>query len=64
QLSMLRTIEILLGLEPMNLNDRMAAPMFSLFTNKPDYHPFGPAKISDQLSEADRQLYQQLVRPK
>ena len=63
QLSMLRTIEILLGLEPMNLNDRMAAPMFGLFTNKPDYHAFGPAKISDQLSEADRQRYQQLVGP-
>jgi YVTN family beta-propeller protein len=63
QLSMLRTIEILLGLEPMNLNDRMAAPMFGIFTNKPDFHPFAPAKISEQLSEADRQRYRQLASP-
>jgi len=63
QLSMLRTIEILLGLEPMNLNDRMAAPMFGIFTDKPDYRAFEPAKVSDQLSEADRRRYQQLVGP-
>ncbi len=63
QLSMLRTIEILLGLQPMNLNDRMAAPMFGIFTNKPDYHPFRPAMISDRLSEADRQRYRQLAGP-
>jgi hypothetical protein len=63
QLSMLRTIEILLGLEPMNLNDRMAAPMFGIFTNKPDFLAFAPAKISEQLSEADRQRYRQLVGP-
>ncbi len=63
QLSMLRTIEILLGLEPMNLNDRMAAPMFGIFTDQPDYRAFEPAKVSDQLSEADRRRYQQLVGP-
>ncbi len=63
QLSMLRTIELLLGLEPMNLNDRMAAPMFGIFTDKPDYRAFAPAKISGQISEADRQRYQELVGP-
>ncbi|PYS83434.1 MAG: hypothetical protein DMF70_06700 [Acidobacteria bacterium] len=63
QLSMLRTIEILLGLEPMNLNDRMAAPMFGIFSAKPNFAPFVPARISSQLSEADRQSYQQLAGP-
>jgi DNA-binding beta-propeller fold protein YncE len=61
QLSMLRTIEIMLCLEPMNLNDRMAAPMFGIFTDRPDYHAFVPVKPSDQLSQADRQRYQQLA---
>jgi YVTN family beta-propeller protein len=63
QLSMLRTIEIFLGLEPMNLNDRMAAPMFGIFTNQPDYRPFVPARISGQISEADRQRYLDLAGP-
>jgi YVTN family beta-propeller protein len=60
QLSMLRTIEILLGLEPMNLGDRMAAPMFGVFTGKPDYRPFAVAGISERLTDADRKLYQEL----
>src|SRR5207302_3558651 len=50
QLSMLRTIEILLGLEPINLGDRMAAPMFGIFTNEPDYKQFSPAKPSEKLA--------------
>jgi YVTN family beta-propeller protein len=61
QLSMLRTIEILLGLEPINLGDRMAAPMFGIFTDKPDFEPFAPARVSERLSPADRQRYQQLA---
>jgi hypothetical protein len=64
QLSMLRTIEIVLGLEPLNLNDRMAAPMFGIFTDKPDYRAFIPARISEQLSPADRQRYEELAGPK
>jgi hypothetical protein len=63
QLSMLRTIEILLGLEPMNLNDRMAAPMFGVFTDQPDYRPFAPLKVSERLSPADRQRYEELTKP-
>ncbi len=63
QLSMLRTIEIVLGLEPMNLNDRMAAPMFGIFTDQPDYRAFVPLKPSDQLSAADRQIFGELTGP-
>ena len=60
QLSMLRTIEILLGLEPINLGDRMAAPMFGIFNDKPDFKPFVPARVSDRLADADRERYRQL----
>jgi hypothetical protein len=62
QLSLLRTIEILLGLQPINLGDRMAAPMFGVFTDKPDYEPFTPVRVSERLAPADRQRYQQLER--
>ena len=63
QLSMLRTIEILLGLEPINLGDRMAAPMFGIFTNEPDYKQFSPAKPSEKLAERDRLIYRQIAEP-
>ena len=63
QLSLLRTIEILLGLEPLNLGDRMAAPMFGVFTNEPDYKQFSPVKPSDKLAEPDRLSYQQIAEP-
>ena len=59
QLSMLRTIELLLGLDPLNMNDALAAPMFGIFTEKPDLLPYAPAKPSGHLIEADRKLYEQ-----
>jgi DNA-binding beta-propeller fold protein YncE len=64
QLSMLRTIEILLGLEPLNLGDRLAAPMFGIFTDIPNYLPFTPALPSDKLTQEDRRLYQEFGRSK
>jgi hypothetical protein len=51
---MLRTVEVLLGLKPLNLGDRMAAPMFGIFTDKPDFTPYTPATPSSALSEADK----------
>lgn len=63
QLSMLRTIEIVLGLQPMNLNDRVAAPMFGIFNAEPNFAPFVPTKVSDQLSAADSQRYRELAGP-
>jgi YVTN family beta-propeller protein len=54
QISMLRTVEVLLGLKPLNLGDRMAAPMFGIFTDKPDFTPYMPAPPSSALSEADK----------
>ncbi|MCX6565476.1 MAG: bifunctional YncE family protein/alkaline phosphatase family protein [Candidatus Aminicenantes bacterium] len=38
--SILRTIEQILGLPPMNQFDATATPMFDCFTEKPDFRPF------------------------
>ena len=40
QTSLLRTIELILGLPPMNQMDATATPMFDCFTNTPDLTPF------------------------
>jgi DNA-binding beta-propeller fold protein YncE len=38
--SLLRTMELMLGLPPMNQMDATATPMFDCFTNKPDFTAF------------------------
>ncbi|MFN2453717.1 MAG: bifunctional YncE family protein/alkaline phosphatase family protein [Pyrinomonadaceae bacterium] len=58
QLSLLRTIELILGLDPLNLNDRLAVPMFGIFSDKPNFAPYNPVPPSKHLADADRQLYQ------
>ncbi|WP_338090858.1 bifunctional YncE family protein/alkaline phosphatase family protein [Planosporangium thailandense] len=40
QITMIRTIEQILGIHPMNQKDSAASPMRAAFTNKPDYTPF------------------------
>jgi YVTN family beta-propeller protein len=40
QTSILRTIELMLGLPPMNQMDATATPMFDCFTSAPDFTPF------------------------
>lgn len=60
QLSMLRTVEILLGLNPLNLNDRLAAPMFGIFTSQPDFTPYTPTQPSTHLTADDQKRNQQL----
>jgi YVTN family beta-propeller protein len=55
QLSMLRTVELVLGLKPLNLTDAMAVPMFGIFTNQPDFKPFVAVRPSERLAEADRE---------
>src|SRR5947208_13389523 len=60
QLSMLRTVEVLLGLNPLNLNDRLAAPMFGIFTGQPDYTPYTPTQPSTHLTAEDQKRNQQL----
>ena len=38
--SMLRTMELILGLKPMSQFDALAIPMFASFTNRPDFTPY------------------------
>ncbi|MEU7889016.1 alkaline phosphatase family protein [Microbispora bryophytorum] len=40
QITMIRTIEQILGIQPMNQKDSAATPMAAVFTGKPDYTPF------------------------
>jgi YVTN family beta-propeller protein len=67
QTSLLRSIELILGLPPMNQLDATATPMFDCFTDQPDFRPFDavanlvpldqmnpePKKISDRLLRKD-----------
>lgn len=64
QTSLLRTIELMLGLPPMNQMDATATPMFDCFTATPDFSPFDAAPNNvplDQMNPeakniSDRQL--------
>jgi hypothetical protein len=40
QTSLIRTMELILGLPPMNQMDATATPMFDCFTNTPDFTPY------------------------
>jgi len=40
QLNMIRTIEQILGMPPMNSQDLVATPMFDAFTNQPNFSPY------------------------
>ncbi|MGH7993645.1 MAG: beta-propeller fold lactonase family protein, partial [Limisphaerales bacterium] len=67
QTSLLRTMELMLGLPPMNQMDATATPMFDCFTNTADFTPFtavanqtpldrmnpDPKKISDSRLRKD-----------
>jgi len=60
QLSMLRTIELVLGLKSLNAAEQLAAPMFGIFTDKPDFKPFVIKRVSERLADADRDRYRNL----
>ncbi len=51
QTSIIRTIEQILGLPPMNIMDATAKPMFDVFTNKPDFTPYKALKNEIPLNE-------------
>lgn len=61
QLSALRTAGLLLGFRPLNLNDRMAVPMFGIFNARPDLAPY-TAPAPTALSDVDRARYEELRR--
>ena len=53
QTSLLRTMELMLGLPPMNQFDTTATPMFDCFTNTPDFTPFAAVPNNVPLDEVN-----------
>jgi hypothetical protein len=51
QTSLLRTMELMLGLPPMNQMDATATPMFDCFTNTPDFAVFNALTNNVPLDE-------------
>ena len=51
QTSLLRTMELMLGLPPMNQMDATATPMFDCFTNTPDFTAFDTVTNNVPLDE-------------
>jgi DNA-binding beta-propeller fold protein YncE len=64
QLSALRTVELILGLDPMHLGDALAAPMFSAFTTTPDAKTFTPVAPSTFLVPDDKKRIDALANRK
>ncbi|MGH3779893.1 MAG: beta-propeller fold lactonase family protein [Pseudonocardiaceae bacterium] len=51
--SMLRTIELIVGLHPLTQFDAYATPMLAAFTNKPDPTPYTATKPTQNLQEVN-----------
>lgn len=65
QTSLLRTMELILGLPPMNQMDATATPMFDCFTDKADLTPFAalPANIPlDKMNPDPKLISDPLLR--
>jgi hypothetical protein len=58
QVSMIRTMEQILGLPPMNIMDATAMPMFDCFTNKANMEPFISVPNEIPLDEMNKELSQ------
>jgi len=56
QVSMVRTIEQILGLPPMNIMDATAMPMFDCFSAQPDLTPYQALKNNVPLDEMNPDL--------
>ena len=52
--SMLRTMELILGLKPMSQFDAVAMPMSNSFTNKPDLSPYKALPALVDLNERNK----------
>jgi hypothetical protein len=55
--SMLRTIELILGLKPMSQFDAAARPMFASFQSKPESHPYQALPANVDLDRRCRQMW-------
>jgi hypothetical protein len=65
QTSLLRTIELMLALPPMNQLDATATPMFDCFTDRPDFGPFNSvaSNISlDRMNPEPKKIADSLLR--
>jgi YVTN family beta-propeller protein len=65
QTSILRTIELILGLPPMNQLDATATPMFDCFTNQADLTPFAAVSNNiplDKLNPEPKKVADLLLR--
>ena len=63
--SILRTIEQILGMAPMNQFDASATPLFDCFTEQPDFTPFQsvPTKIPlDQMNPEPKAILDSILR--
>jgi DNA-binding beta-propeller fold protein YncE len=56
QYSVVRTIELILGLHPLSLFDGMATPMYNAFTPVPDDTPFDAIEPTQSLTEVNPPL--------
>jgi YVTN family beta-propeller protein len=56
QTSMVRTIEQILGLPPMNIGDATAMPMFDCFSGTADFTPYQPLPNEIPLDEMNKAL--------
>ncbi len=56
EVDMLRTIEQILGLPPMNQMDAAATPMYNVFTDKPDFTPYNVIPNNIPLNEMNPSL--------
>ena len=52
--SMLRTMELILGLQPMSHYDAAATPMYGCFTSKPDLRPYEALPAGVDLNEKNQ----------
>ncbi len=60
QLSLLRTIEVVLKVPPLGLGDALAVPMFGIFSTTADQTPFKAPAPSPRLLEEDSALLRRL----
>lgn len=58
QVSMVRTIEQILGIPPMNISDATASPMFDCFAYKPDLKTYSAVPNEIALDEMNKDLSQ------
>lgn len=65
QTSLMRTLELMLGLPPMNQMDATATPMFDCFQGEPDFTPFVAVKNNiplDQMNPDPKAIRDPLLR--